>query len=137
MARIEPGPGKGLIRPARMEPTHPATRGEARVGETGEATQSFDDNAAARLVFGQYDQNIAHLERRLQVVINVNGNRATIKGPGDTAQQARRVLDLLYKRALAGDVPTPGDVDGAIEESAQQRSLFPAPSAGSNLAFDA
>lgn len=132
MARTDLSPGKGLIRPARPEPSLPAT-----VGDASEVTTSFDDNALAGMVFGQYDQNVAHLERRLHVVINVNGNRVIIKGPGDTALQARRVLELLYKRAKLGAPLSPGDVDGAIEETAQQRSLFPAPAGQNNPAFDA
>ncbi len=135
MARSDLQPGKGMIRPASMQPA--ARPGVLAAGEAGEVTHTFEDNALAGLVFGQYDQNVAHLERRLQVVINVNGNRVTIKGPNDTAHQARRVLETLYRRARPGDVVTPGDVDGAIEETAQQRSLFPAPTGANNPAFDA
>ena len=43
---------------------------ESAVREGLSATEvvlSFDDNRLASLVFGQYDQNLAHLERRLGV----------------------------------------------------------------------
>ena len=81
-------------------------------------------------------QNLAHLERRLGVVISPNGNHVTIKGPPETAEQAGRVLKTLYGRAKAGAAVTLGEVDGAIEESNVQRSLFPADNAG-KASFDA
>jgi len=95
-----------------------------------EVLLSFEDNRLASLVFGHYDQNLAHLERRLGVVISPNGNHATIKGPRETAEQAGRVLKTLYTRAKAGASVTLGEVDGAIEESNVQRSLFPVDNAG-------
>lgn len=95
-----------------------------------EVVLSFEDNRLASLVFGHYDQNLAHLERRLGVVISPNGNHATIKGPRETAEQAGRVLKTLYTRAKAGASVTLGEVDGAIEESNVQRSLFPVDNAG-------
>lgn len=101
-----------------------------------EVLLSFDDNRLASLVFGHYDQNLAHLERRLGVVISPNGNHATVKGPRETAEQAGRVLKTLYTRAKAGAPVTLGEVDGAIEESNVQRSLFPAADAG-KASFDA
>ena len=50
------------------------------VEETAEITLTFDDNRLAGLVLGQYDQNLAHLERRLGIVANANGNRVTVRG---------------------------------------------------------
>ena len=101
-----------------------------------ELTLTFEDNRLASLVFGQYDQHLAHLERRLGVVVSPNGNHATVKGPRETAEQAGRVLKTLYARAKAGSAVTLGDVDGAIEESNVQRSLFPTADAG-RASFDA
>ncbi|WP_081881776.1 PhoH family protein [Bosea sp. LC85] len=95
-----------------------------------EVVLSFEDNRLASLVFGQYDQNLAHLERRLGVVISPNGNHVTVKGPRETAEQAGRVLKTLYTRAKAGAPLNLGEVDGAIEESNVQRSLFPAENTG-------
>lgn len=101
-----------------------------------EVELTFDDNQIAGLVFGQYDQNLAHLERRLGVVVSPNGNHVTIKGPRETAEQASRVLRTLYARAKTGAAVNLGEVDGAIEESNVQRSLFPSDNAG-KAAFDA
>lgn len=101
-----------------------------------EVELTFDNNQIASLVFGQYDQNLAHLERRLGVVVSPNGNHITIKGARETAEQASRVLRTLYARAKTGGAVNLGEVDGAIEESNVQRSLFPADNAGKS-AFDA
>jgi phosphate starvation-inducible PhoH-like protein len=109
------------------------------VEETAEITLTFDDNRLASLVFGQFDQNLAHLERRLNVVANANGNRVTIKGSPEASEQARRVLEGLYERAREGAPLVPGDVDGAIEESVLQGTLFPTDEAavpGRPTAFD-
>ncbi|MCO4052932.1 MAG: PhoH family protein [Bosea sp.] len=130
MARSDLSPNKGLIRPS-VSPS------PAPVRETAEVSLTFEDNRLAGVVFGQYDQNLAHLERRLQLVAHANGNHVLLKGPPDTAEQGRRVLQALYARARHGAAISPGDVDGAIEESAQQRSLFPAPNTANGLSFDA
>ena len=109
------------------------TRAEAPLRDALPATElllSFDDNSLASLVFGHYDQNLAHLERRLGVVISPIGNHVTVKGARETAEQAGRVLKTLYTRAKAGGSVTLGEVDGAIEESNVQRSLFPSADAG-------
>ncbi|WP_262029398.1 PhoH family protein [Microvirga sp. Mcv34] len=109
------------------------------VVEEAEIVLTFDDNRLASLVFGQYDQNLAHLERRLNVTAIANGNRVTVKGTPEGSEMARRVLEGLYERARQGGALGPGDVDGAIEESTLQGSLFPAaeeqPAAGLT-AFD-
>ena len=92
-----------------------------------EITLAFDDNRFASLVFGQYDQNIAKIERRLGVSASTNGNHVTIKGPAESCDQARRVFETLYERVKHGHAVTLGDVDGAIEEGALQGTLFPQP----------
>jgi phosphate starvation-inducible PhoH-like protein len=97
------------------------------VDETAEITLTFDDNRLASLLFGHYDQNLAHLERRLGVTANANGNRVVVKGAPEASEQARRVLEGLYERVRNGAPLSLGDVDGAIQESALQGNLFPGP----------
>jgi phosphate starvation-inducible PhoH-like protein len=111
--------------PAAISPAGPLPGVPSGIGETAEITLAFDDNSKAGLVFGHYDQNLAHIERRLGVVLNALGNRVVIKGPPDLATRARLVLESLYERARAEGGLTLGDVDGAIQESALQGSLFP------------
>ena len=93
--------------------------------EIAEITLAFEDNRHASLVFGQYDQNLAKLERRLGVIANANGNHVTIKGPPEACEHARLVLENLYARVELGQPVSLGDVDGAIEEGAIQGTLFP------------
>jgi phosphate starvation-inducible PhoH-like protein len=106
------------------------------VEEAAEITLTFDDNRLAGLVFGHYDQNLAHLERRLNVVATANGNRVILKGRPEASEQARRVLEGLYDRARQGQSPTLGDIDGAIQESTLQGTLFPSDDGQGRTAFE-
>ena len=92
----------------------------------GEITLSFPDNRHASALFGQYDQNLAKMERGLGVVANAIGNQVTIKGPPDACERARHVLQLLYDRIKLGQAVGMGDIDGAIQEGMLQGVLFPA-----------
>ncbi len=99
-------------------------------------TLSFDDNKRASLVFGLYDQNVAHIERRLSVITTVNGNHVILKGSPEGIDRARRTLELLYEQAKAGKAFSTGDVDGALQEAALQGQLFPAKADAARTAFD-
>jgi len=85
---------------------------------------TFDDNRLASLLFGQYGQNLALIERRLEVVAEQRGNHVTIDGARDACVQARHVLEGLYARLKRGDELSSGDVDGAIRMVIAQGSLF-------------
>jgi phosphate starvation-inducible PhoH-like protein len=105
---------------------------EVRTGRRDEAaepdaeiTLAFENNKYASLVFGHYDQNLAKIERRLRIASFANGNHVTLKGKSEACEHARRVLEALYERISKGQSVALGDVDGAIEETARQRSLFP------------
>ena len=91
---------------------------------TTQLSLSFDDNRLASVLFGQYGQNLALIERRLGVVANSRGNQVTIEGPRDACDQARRVLESLYDRLKRGDELLQGDVDGTIRLALSQGSLF-------------
>ena len=103
----------------------------------GDITLAFDDNRLAGLVFGQYDQNLAHLERRLAVTATALGNHVSIKGEPEAAERARRVLEGLYARVRdGGSALTLGDVDGAIQEATRQGHLFPQAEVAGNAGGD-
>jgi len=87
-------------------------------------TLTFDDNRLASLLFGQYGQNLALVERRLGVVANSRGNQVTLDGSREACEQARRVLEKLYERLKRGDELVQGDVDGNIRLALAQGSLF-------------
>ncbi len=90
-----------------------------------EITLTFGDNRIASTVFGQYDHNLAKIERRLGVTAAANGNHVTLKGSASGVDQARRTLERLYSRAASGQAISLGEVDGALEETSLQGSLFP------------
>jgi phosphate starvation-inducible PhoH-like protein len=99
-------------------------------GHPFEITLAFDDNRHASILFGQYDQNLAKVERRLGILANANGNHVTLKGPAEACEQARQVLENLYERVKLGQPIGLGEVDGAIQEGVLQGSLFPNPEIG-------
>lgn len=105
--------------------TSHASRGPSTAvnGEGAELTLAFDDNRFASLLFGQYDQNIAKIERRLGIAAHAIGNHVTLKGSAEACEQARHVLESLYGHVKLGHVVSLGDVDGAIQESVLQGNL--------------
>jgi phosphate starvation-inducible PhoH-like protein len=98
----------------------PATSNDA----TTQVVLAFDDNRLASLLFGQYGQNLALIERRLGVVADQRGNHVTIGGSRHGVEQARRVLEGLYERIKRGDELVSGDIEGAIRLAIAQGSLF-------------
>ncbi len=101
----------------------PRTR---RAEADAEITLAFEDNRYASLVFGHYDQNLAKIERRLEVASFANGNHVTLKGKSEACEHARRVLEALYERISKGQAITARRRrrrDRGI--GALQRSLFP------------
>ena len=85
---------------------------------------AFDDNKLASTLFGQYGQNLALLERKLDVVADSRGNHVTIEGTREACDQARRVLETLYEQLKNGGDLVVGDVEGAIRQAMAQGSLF-------------
>ena len=100
---------------------------ESLVVAPNNATQislTFDDNRLASVLFGQYGQNLALIERKLGVAASSRGNHVTIEGTRDACELARRVLESLYERLKRGDELVQGDVDGAVRLALSQGSLF-------------
>ncbi|MEI8144724.1 MAG: PhoH family protein [Alphaproteobacteria bacterium] len=95
--------------------------------ESSEATElviSFDDNGLASRLFGQYDQNLAFLEKRLRIQAAARGNHVSLSGPPEACEQAKAVLENLYERLKIGQEIGLGDVDGAIRMTTAQGQLF-------------
>ena len=88
---------------------------------------AFDDNRLAGDLFGQFDQNLAEIERRLRVAVIARGNQVTIKGGHDACDRARRVLESLWERLQSGADVHPGDVDGAIRMTEVEAEQLPLP----------
>jgi len=85
---------------------------------------AFEDNRLASILFGQYGQNLALVERRLGVMAEQRGNHVTIEGSRAACEQARVVLQGLYEQAKRNHDLTQGDVEGAIRQAIAQGSLF-------------
>jgi phosphate starvation-inducible PhoH-like protein len=83
---------------------------------------AFDDNRLASVLFGQYGQNLALIERRLNVAAEQRGNHVTIQGSRAACEQARRVLETLYEQLKQGGDLAAGDVEGAIRHAVTQGS---------------
>jgi phosphate starvation-inducible PhoH-like protein len=99
----------------------------AAISEETATTQTvlaFEDNRLASVLFGQYGQNLALIERRLGIVTEQRGNHVTIDGSRNACEQARRVLEGLYEHIKRGHDLSQGDVEGAIRQSIAQGSLF-------------
>jgi len=99
-------------------------------------TLTFDDNRLASMLFGQYGQNLALIERRLGVVANSRGNHVTLVGTREACEQARRVLENLYERLKNGDELMQGDVEGNIRLAMSQGSLFDFDPAAARESFE-
>jgi phosphate starvation-inducible PhoH-like protein len=97
---------------------------------------AFDDNRLASLLFGQYGQNLALIERRLGVVAEQRGNHVTVAGSRDGVERARRVLEGLYEQLKRGDELVSGDVEGAIRLAIAQGSLFDYDPASARPSFE-
>jgi phosphate starvation-inducible PhoH-like protein len=108
-------------------PAPPSFPESAHASDLTHVVVAYDDNRLIGDLFGQFDQNLAELERRLQVTAIARGNQVTIKGTHDACDRARQVLDTLWERLQQGEPVTPGEVDGAIRlaESAVSQLTLP------------
>ncbi len=116
---------KGRASTSSGSPPKTAQAAPADQNLPSEVTIAFENNRTASLIFGQYDHNLAHLERRLHVSTHANGNHVTVKGTAEACDHARRVLEALAVRVKNGQAIRAGDLDGVIEETMMQRSFFP------------
>jgi phosphate starvation-inducible PhoH-like protein len=74
----------------------------------------FDNNRLASALYGEFDQNLALIEKRLDIDARARGNMVTLSGPAHALALAKRVLESLYDRLLEGHELATGDVEGAI-----------------------
>ncbi len=103
---------------------------------TTQVVLAFEDNKLASVLFGQYGQNLALIERRLAVVTEQRGNHITLEGSRGACEQARRVLEGLYEQIKHGHDLSAGDVEGAIRQAIAQGSLFDFDPASPRPAFE-
>jgi len=94
----------------------------------GEIVVAFDDNRLVLDLFGEFDQNLALIEQRLEVEAVARGNQVTLRGARDAMARARLALDMLYARLQEGHQLGPGDVDGAIRMATAAEAQLSLPS---------
>ena len=127
---------RSLRNPLRTpDPPIPAAAASEETATT-QIVLAFEDNRLASILFGQYGQNLALIERRLGVVAEQRGNHVTIDGSRGGCEQARRVLEGIYEHIKRGHELAQGDVEGAIRQAIAQGSLFDYDPAGARPAFE-
>ena len=98
------GPRRSRSLRIHLRTSDPAIPAAAASEETAttQIVLAFEDNRLASILFGQYGQNLALIERRLGVVAEQRGNHVTIDGSRGGCEQARRVLEGLYENIKRG-----------------------------------
>ncbi len=94
----------------------------------GEIVIAFDDNRLVQDLYGEYDQNLALIEQRLNVEAVARGNEVTLRGAVDALARARLALDMLYTRLQEGHQLVAGDVDGAVRMATVAEAQLSLPS---------
>jgi phosphate starvation-inducible PhoH-like protein len=117
------------------DPAIPAAAASEETATT-QIVLAFEDNRLASILFGQYGQNLALIERRLGVVAEQRGNHVTVDGSRSACEQARRVLEGLYEQIRRRRDLSPGDVEGAIRQAIAQGSLFDYDPSGTRPVFE-
>ncbi|MDD3579395.1 MAG: PhoH family protein [Desulfobacca sp.] len=82
----------------------------------------FEDNVAARALFGEHGQNLKIINRALHLKSQVRGNQVTLVGDQQEVQLGRRVLEELYDLIQAGYQVFPQDVQYALRIIQQKQN---------------
>ncbi len=81
---------------------------------TGHAELAFENNRLLSQLYGEFDQNLALIEQRLEVQIVPRGNHLMLSGPAGAVELARGVLESLYETLEEGGHIGISDVDALI-----------------------
>lgn len=109
----------------------------APVSDALSITVTFDDNSLARELFGQYDEHLAIIERDLLVEAATRGNAVVLSGSATSVDQAKEVLETLYRRVEQGEAVSAGDVEGAIRHIAVNNAGVDVPKANKKKSVEA
>ncbi|MEX0860408.1 MAG: PhoH family protein [Cucumibacter sp.] len=82
--------------------------------DTAHLELAFEDNRLVSQLYGEFDQNLALVEQKLEVEAAPRGNHVMLRGSALGVDQARRVLESLYDLLEEGRSVVIGDVDGVI-----------------------
>ncbi|KAE9632803.1 PhoH family protein [Parasedimentitalea maritima] len=80
----------------------------------------FPDNRLLIDLCGEYDRNLADIEKKLEIQIVRRGNQLRLIGPADANERAAEILQALYQRLEGGRVVEHGDVDRELRMAPSQ-----------------
>ncbi len=86
-----------------------------------EAAVEFPDNRLLIDLCGEFDRNLAEIEKNLGVQILRRGNQLVALGEETTASEAVTVLKALYARLEEGKSVEPGDIDRELRMPASPK----------------
>lgn len=92
----------------------------------------FDNNQLIRELFGQFDQNLALIERELNISATARGNELELRGSKHATGLARLVFDHLYSRLEKGEALSSGDIEGVLRMAQTPNGLASSGSAERN-----
>jgi phosphate starvation-inducible protein PhoH and related proteins len=96
----------------KLKTSQPIRAGAA--SDMAQIVLTFDNNKHATALFGQFDENLAQIEKKLSVVARSRGNELFIEGDPSATEKASRAIEALYTMIRAGRSIDGSDVDGAI-----------------------
>lgn len=74
----------------------------------------FDENGLLPELFGDRDQNLAHIERQLGVCLTPRGNHLSLSGPASAVARAQAILGNLYDRLKRGHPVDQAEIDAGL-----------------------
>ena len=74
----------------------------------------FDDNKLLVSLFGEYDKNLAWIEKELSIKLLSRGNRVAVTGRADAVAVACRTLNRLYRCLQRGENVGMAEVEAAL-----------------------
>ncbi len=93
----------------------------------------FEDNSILALIIGEHNQNLAHLEQRLDVSLSSFGNSIRIKGNPDAVKRTRKVIEDIYRNITdTGETVLEKSVIDDVVRWAENGSEAPVASQGSD-----
>ncbi|HEY8947696.1 MAG TPA: PhoH family protein [Rhizomicrobium sp.] len=89
-------------------------------------TLEFADNALLAALGGSQLRNFVHIEKTLDVRVDMRGNLVSIEGLPQARESAAAVLRSLYARAEAGESVGTPEIDAEIRFATHERDNHPA-----------
>ena len=88
-------------------------------------TLEFADNALLAALGGSQHRNFVHIEKKLDVRVDMRGNLVSIEGLPAARERAAAVLRSLYARIEAGESVNASEIDAEIRFAAHERDNQP------------